>query len=206
MAIGPREHYESKESKDNKETQIETQEHDKNKLQSSERYDSNGYHYETDKQGRIKHCEGTLRLEKNNERNPYAQLKAGGEDRRRDGDDARGKDDGGHLIGRRFGGSKDLDNLIAQNSRFNRGEYKSMEDDWQKRLEEKNDDGSSKYKVDVDIRCKYKGDSERPDVVYVYSKVTDSDGNVVEKKVYRYHNESESLVRPPRDLPNRKEA
>ncbi len=201
------ENYDNKEANDNVEQKAELpshfEENNKYKLKSSERYEANGYKYETDKRGRITHCEGTLRLDPENDRNSYAQLKAGGEDRRHGEAEGEGKDDGGHLIGRRFGGSKELDNIVAQDSHLNRKEYKAMENEWKEYLEQKNPDGSQKYNVDVDIRCKYKDvreetnqrDSQRPSDIYVYSKVTDDKGNVVDKKIYHFKNEPEDNQR-----------
>ncbi|WP_370453230.1 DNA/RNA non-specific endonuclease [Oceanobacillus sp. CFH 90083] len=46
-------------------------------------------------------------------RKEWMQLKVGGKDRPPD-------DDGGHLIGTQFNGPGDIDNLVAQNSQFNR--------------------------------------------------------------------------------------
>jgi len=199
------EFYDNKEINENKDQRTEQTSHfeSKYKLKSSERYESNGYNYETDKHGRITHCDGTLRLDSQNDRNTYAQRKAGGEDRHLGKTKGEGKDDGGHLIGRRFGGSKELDNMVAQDSHLNRSEYKKMENDWEGYLEQKNEDGSSKYKVNVDIRCKYKDireetqqrDSQRPSDIFVYSKVTDNNGNVVDKKVYHFKNEAENNQR-----------
>lgn len=201
------EHYGNNEVNENNEQKAEQASHFENeskyKLKSSERYEANKYNYETDNRGRITHCEGTLRLEPQNGRNTYAQLKAGGEDRRKGNAEGESKDDGGHLIGRRFGGSKELDNMIAQDSHLNRSEYKAMEDDWEGYLKQKNEDGSSKYNVKVDIRCKYKDireetqqrDSQRPSDLFVYSKVTDSNGNTVDKKIYHFKNEADNNQR-----------
>lgn len=191
---------EQSESREAQEAKLPEHFESKYKLkEQAQEYESGNYKYETDKQGRIKKCYGELSLQPESERNIYAQRKAGGEDRRRGTLEGEGKDDGGHLIGRRFGGSAEVDNIIAQDSKLNRGEYKRMEDDWQKRLEEKDEVGNSKYKVEVDIRCKYndvkeetqRKDSQRPSDIFVYSKVTDREGNVVDKKIYHFKNESD---------------
>ena len=47
-------------------------------LKPNEQYEVNHYSYETDRYGRIKRCEGTLRLE-DGKRNTDHQAKAGGE-------------------------------------------------------------------------------------------------------------------------------
>lgn len=161
------------------------------------------YDYKTDSRGRITECSGKLELHEETDRNSYAQLKAGGEDRRT-GEDGEAKDDGGHLIGRRFGGSGELDNIVAQDSHLNRGEYKKMEDKWEDYLSEKTEDGEQKYDVNVKIRCEYndvneetgKRDSQRPSDIYVYSKVTDKEtGETVENQLYHYKNEPEDNTR-----------
>lgn len=190
------ENYENKEQKQELPEHFESKYKLKEEAQEYETGDGE-YKYETDKQGRIKRCYGKLELHPEQERNNYAQLKAGGEDRRTD--EITGKDEGGHLIGRRFGGSPEIDNIIAQDSKLNRGDYKKMEDNWESYLKEKDENGEPKYHVYADIRCKYnevkedtgKKDSERPSDIFVYSKVTDNQDNVVEKKVYRFKNESD---------------
>jgi len=67
-------------------------------------------------------------------------------------------DHGGHLIGRQFGGSGDIDNLVPQSSRTNLsgGEWYSMEKQWAKALERGE-------KVTVDIKPNYVGNSVRPE-------------------------------------------
>ena len=64
-------------------------------------------------------------------------------------------DHAGHLIADRFGGSKELDNLVSQSAFVNLSEYKKMENIWAKAL----DNGQ---KVSVDIKVQYDGDSMRP--------------------------------------------
>lgn len=130
-------------------------------LKPNEEYDSNQYHYETDSRGRITRCEGTLRLE-DGKRNTDHQTRAGGPDRLE-------SDQGGHLIARRFGGSEKIDNLVPMDKDLNNGEYKELENDWEKALER----GDT---VDVQIRCRYSGDSQRPDSFVVKYKITDENG------------------------------
>lgn len=110
-------------------------------------YESKGYYYRTDGEGRITKAEGTLRLE-NGIRDENAQRRAGGEDRLPG-------DQGGHLIGRQFGGSGGLDNLVAMKGELNQGEYKKLEMDFKKALE-------NGQNVDVKVIPKYQGDSDRP--------------------------------------------
>jgi len=84
-------------------------------------------------------------------RNPYAQRTVGGADRMP-------TDDGGHLIGKKFNGSGQIDNLAPQNSGINRsgGEWYKMEQNWAGALKE---DSS----VKVDISPNYSGGSIRLD-------------------------------------------
>ncbi|TKI50724.1 hypothetical protein FC748_03125 [Lysinibacillus tabacifolii] len=117
-----------------------------------------GYTYRTDSNGRITDCEGTLVLG-TAKRNAYAQRTVGGKDRKPD-------DDGGHLIGAQFKGSKDIDNLVPQNSQINRsgGEWFNMETEWANALKE-----TPPKNVYVKIEPVYQGNSQRPshfDVVY----------------------------------------
>ncbi len=142
-------------------------------LKPNENYDVNGYSYETDKLGRITRCEGTLRLE-HGKRNTGHQVRAGGEYRLEN-------DEGGHLIGRRFGGSEKVDNLVPMNSLVNGIEYKELENDWAAEL----DKGST---VDVKIQCRYSGDSTRPTDFIVKYKIIDKDG-FERNETKRIHNQ-----------------
>lgn len=142
-------------------------------LKPNENYDVNGYSYETDKLGRITRCEGSLRLE-DGKRNTAHQVRAGGEYRLEN-------DEGGHLIGRRFGGSEKVDNLVPMDSYVNGVEYKELEDDWATEL----DKGSI---VDVKIQCRYSGDSSRPTDFIVKYKITDKDG-FERNETKRIHNQ-----------------
>ncbi|MFL9887739.1 DUF4150 domain-containing protein [Paraburkholderia agricolaris] len=113
----------------------------------------NGYSYEFDGQGRVSKVKGKLKLNKSQGRNTKAQLEAGGEDRL-------ATDQGGHFIGRRFDGPMDDFNHFAQNGNFNNGAYKSLENSWQRAIEQ----GKS---VEVDIAPTYPGDSLRPSSITV---------------------------------------
>ena len=160
------------EAEENEATEAETNEQELDKpskahfeftysLKPNEQYEVNSYSYETDRYGRIKRCEGTLRLEEG-KRNTAHQTKAGGEYRLEN-------DEGGHLIGRRFGGSEKVDNIVPMDYDVNHHEYKELEDDWAEELEKGN-------KVDVKIRCKYEEESTRPTAFIVKYKVTVQDG------------------------------
>lgn len=83
-------------------------------------------------------------------RSPYTQRAAGGIGRLP-------IEDGGHLIGKQFNGSGQIDNLVPQNSGINRsgGEWYKMDQNWANALNE----GS---KVKVDITPNYSGNVARP--------------------------------------------
>ena len=120
--------------------------------------EKNGYKYTMDNEGRVSMVEGDLRL-KTGERDVIAQREAGGKFRR-------DTDEGGHFIGNRFDGFGGDINLFAQNSSFNRGGYKAMENEWAKELKKGND-------VHVDIEPLYQHGIERPHVImgdYIITK------------------------------------
>ena len=119
------------------------------------------YHYRETEDG--KSAWGSLELTGEGVRNAEAQRLAGGEFRE-------AKDDGGHLIGTRFGGSPELENIDAQNRNLNRGAYKAEENSWASSLE----DGNQVF-VNVDT---YKSNgSDRPSAYMGYKIEEDTEGN-----------------------------
>ena len=113
-----------------------------------------GHVYRTDHKGRIKEVYADDLSLLDGGRNSYAQRTVGREDRLPD-------DDGGHLIARGFGGSKDIDNLVPQSKYINRsfkenGEWYNMEKDWQKAIK-----GGGTIK-NIKIEVKYSENSQRP--------------------------------------------
>ena len=122
-------------------------------------YESKGYYYQTDELGRIKAAQGDLRLEAG-KRNNRDQLKAGGDDRLLG-------DEGGHLIAKIFGGSGELDNLVAMEKIVNRSDYRIMENQWKNALQE-----GKEVKVTIDIV--YDGVNKRPMGFNVIYKVDDN--------------------------------
>ena len=64
-------------------------------------------------------------------------------------------DHAGHLIADRFGGSKEVDNLVSQSALVNLSEYKKMENIWAKALK-------NNQNVELDIQVRYEGNSKRP--------------------------------------------
>lgn len=133
----------------------------------------NGYEYILDDEGRVSSVEGDLRLEEG-KRDLNAQKNAGGEFRRE-------TDDGGHFIGNRFNGSGGDINMFAQDSNFNRGGYKSMENEWARELEKGND-------VHVKINPVYQEGTERPHAVMGEYTITE-DGNGT-KEYFSFTNEN----------------
>ncbi|MBP1202853.1 hypothetical protein JOD97_000867 [Duganella sp. 1411] len=117
----------------------------------------NGYKYTLDSKERVTRVEGTLVSNPAQKRNTKAQLGAGGKDRL-------STDEGGHFVGRRFDGPLDDFNHFAQNMNLNRGEYKVLENRWQKALE-------NGKEVLIDIKPSYLGDSIRPEKLDIIYKI-----------------------------------
>ena len=131
----------------------------KKTLRSNAQYtDSNGYKYTTDSNGNISNVQGKLVLVTGT-RNNHSQRTVGGADRL-------STDDGGHLIGTRFNGSGDIDNLVPQDSKINRsgGEWYKMESEWAKAL----DNGDE---VVVNISPIYAAGGKRPTNIKVEYKI-----------------------------------
>ena len=118
-------------------------------------------------------------VDNSNERDPAAQLRAGG-DLREPGDD------GMHLIPRKGNGAKGEENLIAGDRSINRGSYKSMENSVI-RAAENNPDGKVSMRVDT------YGGSNRPDVIQVENILIDKDGNIVDRENESWSNQSKEL-------------
>ena len=77
-------------------------------------------------------------------------------------------DHAGHLAGDRFGGSPEIDNLISQLSSVNLSDYKKLENQWAKALEQGKD-------VSVNVKVNYVGNSLRPDSFEVFYKIDGTD-------------------------------
>ncbi len=138
-----------------------------------EEFDDKGYDYEFDEDGRVSKASGHLRLEEG-ERNLQAQREAGGEFRR-------DSDDGGHLIGTRFSGSGESENIIAEDSHLNRSGFKTVENHWAEELE----DGKDVY---VEINPIYQEGTERPHALLIKEDVCDD--NEVTTDYYSFTNEN----------------
>lgn len=124
----------------------------KDKLTPNNRYEVNGYAYETDSKGRIKSAEGKLRIDCQEKRNM--------EQINRKEHNYKKTDDASHLISRRFGGSDSLENLVPMSSKLNRSDYKKMENTLA-------DTVKSGADVRLKVEPKYKLNSERPSKINV---------------------------------------
>lgn len=126
------------------------------------------YSYYTTSSG--KSASGQLTLDYSVARDPVAQRTAGGEDRRTAGNPF-GIDDGGHLIGNRFGGSSGEENLTAQDRTLNRSDYKRMENSWATQLQQGD-------KIYVNVESFNEQGSQRPSAYmgYFISEHTNQDG------------------------------
>ncbi len=159
----------------------------------------NGYHYRTDRLGRIVEVTGTLKLEPETKANPTAQRMAGGEDRHTGIKNVEGKleydpddrDDGGHLIARMFGGSPEMDNLVAMNYHLNRGKYLSMERKWKNDLSETDENGDPINEVNVKIKVKYEEDSKRPVSFEIQSETRNLKTGETSYVPYRFKNKGD---------------
>ena len=120
-----------------------------------------------------------ITVDRSNERDAAAQLKAGGELRQPG-------DDGMHLIPRTGNGAKGEENLVAGSRSINRGSYKSMENSVIKAAEN-NPDGKVGMRVDTF------GGKDRPDVIQVENSLTDKGGNVVDLQNESWTNQSNSM-------------
>ena len=127
-------------------------------------YSVNGYDYKTDEIGRTIEASGELKLSESDGRKTINERNVGGEDKL-------ASDDRGHLIADRFGGSNKIENLVAQDSNLNRGEYKSLENELADKLKEGRE-------VEMTVEVDYEGESKRPSSFTVTYSV---DGVVSEK-------------------------
>ena len=119
-------------------------------LLPNNRYEINEYKYGTDERGRITSAEGELHLKDREGRLPIRDtIEDIGKGDQREGDDR------GHLIGDQFDGSNGLENMISQDAKVNRNDFKNFEN----QLAEEVKNGKS---VSVKIEPIYEGDSHRP--------------------------------------------
>lgn len=130
------------------------------RLKPNFEYESNGYRYKTDAQGRIIEVNGNLKLTKGG-RNNYAQRTVGKNDGRLP------NDQGGHLIGDQFGGSGGRENLVPMDkgvNNYNKGQWGQMEKKWSESLK-------NGKEVDVKIEPQYTDNTNRPSSFKVTQKI-----------------------------------
>lgn len=111
-------------------------------------YTVNGNTYRTDEHGNKVSCDSEPTYTEDGSRNNKEQKESGGEERQED-------DDGGHIIAKILGGAEGEENLVPMRRTINRGDYKKMENEISKALQEGK-------KVTVHIDLEYDGDSQRP--------------------------------------------
>ena len=98
-------------------------------LQPNTTYERNGYTYETDDQGRVTQVYGDLHLGESHRTAHQTEVGHMGLE----------GDEGGHLVGARFGGSPEGMNLVPQNMHLNRSDWKVMENEWADALDQGKD-------------------------------------------------------------------
>ncbi len=111
-------------------------------------YTVNGNTYRTDENGNKISCDAKPEIHEDGKRNISEQREAGGEDRKED-------DQGGHIIARILGGSEGEENLVPMRGTINQGDYKKMELEIRRALEE-----GKQVRIHIDLE--YDGTSSRP--------------------------------------------
>ncbi len=124
-------------------------------LLPNNKYEINGYNYETDDKERITSVEGILHIKDREGRLTIGDsMETIGKGDQKDGDDR------GHLIGDQFDGSNRLENMIPQDADINRKDYRNFENELAKEVK----DGKEVY---VKIEVIYSEDSRRPEALVV---------------------------------------
>lgn len=121
-----------------------------NDLVADDTYEINGYKYETDEQGRIVSAEGKLQVK---DHDSYRKIKDTKSEIGKG--DEKETDDRGHIIGDQFNGSNGMENIVAQDSALNQREYKDLENQLAKEVNNGKD-------VHMRVDLNYPGDSYRP--------------------------------------------
>jgi hypothetical protein len=133
-----------------------------------------------DAAGRPQHIEGTLRESGSHLERGKAELKAQDNVRTREG--ARADDDAGHVVGHRFMPGQGEKNMFPQNFNFNRGAYKTMENEWEAWTRK---GGEVNFRTDLEG-----GVPNRPDRVIVDYDVHNANGKLVYDNRVTFQNES----------------
>lgn len=125
-------------------------------------YESNGYYYQTDGEGRLVEASGNLRLNKA-DRNKHQQAKVGKSS-------GVPKDEGGHMIGTQFNGPGEGPlHMVPQSMSLNRGpgsKWTKMENKWADALE----NGDT---VVASVKVDWLPGSKRPGGMTVNYQITD---------------------------------
>jgi len=135
-------------------------------------YTVNGNNYCTDENGNKISCDAKPNYTGDGDRNNKEQKESGGEERQ-------DNDDGGHIIAKILGGSDGAENLVPMRRTINRGDYKKMENEIAKALQEGKE-------VTIHIDISYDGNSQRPSKINVEYTI---DGK---KTVVEFDNEEDS--------------
>lgn len=111
-------------------------------------YMVNGNTYRTDENGNKVSCDAEPEICEEGKRNITEQRESGGDDRKEG-------DQGGHIIARILGGAEGEENLVPMRGTINQGDYKKMELEIKRALEEGK-------QVSIHIDLEYDGTSSRP--------------------------------------------
>ncbi len=117
-------------------------------LLPDQEYTVKGSAYKTDAHGNIIACDSRPVYTEDGSRNMKEQRESGGEERQ-------DSDDGGHVIARILGGAEGNENLVPMRRTVNRGDYKKMENEIARSLQEGKE-------VVLHIDLQYEKDSGRP--------------------------------------------
>ena len=150
---------------------------------------ANSVEWTVDANGYPKHVEATL-----SELQPSGAARSSAETTAQDKVRGRGidGDDAGHVIGHRFLGDQGTRNMFPQQFNFNRGAYKTMENEWAAWIDH---GGTVKAKVDL-----LGGTPERPDQVKVTYEVFNDAGKRVFRNTDLFDNAAgQSFDRVPTD-------
>lgn len=128
-------------------------------------YTANGNIYRTDKNGNKVSCDAEPEISEEGKRNITGQRESGGEDRKEG-------DQGGHIIARILGGAEGEENLVPMRGTINQGDYKKMELEIKRALEEGK-------QVSIHIDLEYDGTSSRPTKIMAFYNINGKKTDIV---------------------------
>lgn len=134
-------------------------------LLSDKEYTVSSNKYRTDEYGNKISCDSEPIYTEDGTRNIKEQKEIGGDERRED-------DDGGHIIAKILGGTEGQENLVPMRRTINRGDYKKMENEISKVLQE------GKHVI-LHIDLEYNKDSRRPSKI-ISEYIIDEKKTVIE--------------------------